>query len=52
MPPHKRRRELDHFIGAIVSGTTPLAGGGEAVKALALADAALESLRTGSAVRI
>jgi predicted dehydrogenase len=52
MPPHKRRRELDHFIGAIARGTTPLAGGGEGVKALALADAALESFRTGRPVRV
>ena len=46
------RRELDHFIGAIVSGTPPLVGGSDGVKALALADAAHESLRTGRAVRI
>jgi myo-inositol 2-dehydrogenase/D-chiro-inositol 1-dehydrogenase len=46
------RRELDHFIGAIASGTTPLVGGGEGVKALALADAALESFRTGRAIGI
>jgi hypothetical protein len=41
------RRELDHFIGAIASGTTPLVGGGEGVKALALADAALEIISNG-----
>ena len=46
------RRELDHFIGAIASGTTPLVGSGEGVKALALADAALESFRTGRPVRV
>jgi myo-inositol 2-dehydrogenase / D-chiro-inositol 1-dehydrogenase len=46
------RRELDHFISAIVSGTPPLVGGNDGVKALALADAALESFRTGRAVRI
>ncbi len=46
------RRELDHFIGAIASGAAPLVGGSDGVKALALADAALESLRTGRAVRI
>jgi len=46
------RRELDHFIGAIASGAAPLVGGGDGVKALALADAALESFRTGRAVRI
>jgi hypothetical protein len=46
------RRELDHFIGAIASGAAPLVGGGDGVKALALADAGLESLRTGRAVRV
>ena len=46
------RRELAHFIGAIVSGTPPLIGGEDGVKALELADAALESLRTGRAVEI
>jgi predicted dehydrogenase len=30
----------------------PLVGGSDGVKALALADAALESMRTGRAVRI
>jgi myo-inositol 2-dehydrogenase/D-chiro-inositol 1-dehydrogenase len=46
------RRELAHFIGAIVDGTPPLIGGEDGVKALELADAALESLRTGRAVSI
>jgi myo-inositol 2-dehydrogenase / D-chiro-inositol 1-dehydrogenase len=46
------RRELDHFIGAIVSGAVPMVGGGDGVKALALADAALESFRTGRSVRV
>jgi myo-inositol 2-dehydrogenase/D-chiro-inositol 1-dehydrogenase len=46
------RRELDHFIDAIASGAAPLIGGGDGVKALALADAALGSLRTGCVVRI
>ena len=46
------RRELAHFIGAIVSGTPPLSGGEDGAKALELADATLESLRTGRAVRI
>jgi myo-inositol 2-dehydrogenase / D-chiro-inositol 1-dehydrogenase len=46
------RRELDHFIGAIARGVAPLVGGGDGVKALALADAGLESFRTGRAVRI
>jgi myo-inositol 2-dehydrogenase / D-chiro-inositol 1-dehydrogenase len=46
------RRELDHFIDAIGSGTAPQVGGGDGVRALALADAALESLRTGCSVRV
>jgi len=46
------RRELDHFIDAIASGAAPLVGGSDGVKALALADAGLESFRTGRAVRI
>jgi myo-inositol 2-dehydrogenase / D-chiro-inositol 1-dehydrogenase len=46
------RRELDHFIGAIGKGAPPLVGGDDGVRALALADAALESFRTGRAVRI
>jgi myo-inositol 2-dehydrogenase/D-chiro-inositol 1-dehydrogenase len=46
------RRELDHFIGAVVAGATPLVGGDDGVKALALADAALESFRSGRAVGI
>jgi myo-inositol 2-dehydrogenase/D-chiro-inositol 1-dehydrogenase len=46
------RRELDHFIGAIASGAMPLVGGDDGVKALALADAALESFRTGRPVKV
>jgi myo-inositol 2-dehydrogenase / D-chiro-inositol 1-dehydrogenase len=46
------RRELDHFIGAIGNGTPPLVGGADGVRALALAEAALESLRTGRAVAV
>src|SRR5207245_3685982 len=40
------RRELDHFIRAIGTGTAPLVGGDDGIKALALADAALESFQT------
>jgi myo-inositol 2-dehydrogenase / D-chiro-inositol 1-dehydrogenase len=36
------RRELDHFIAAIGSGTAPLVGGNDGVRALVLADAAFE----------
>jgi myo-inositol 2-dehydrogenase / D-chiro-inositol 1-dehydrogenase len=46
------RCELDHCISAIASGRPPLVSGSDGVRALALADAALESLRTGRAVRI
>jgi myo-inositol 2-dehydrogenase/D-chiro-inositol 1-dehydrogenase len=46
------RLELAHFIDAIEGGTTPLTGGDDGVKALALADAALEASRTGRAVRL
>jgi len=46
------RRELDHFIDAIGSGTPPLVGGADGVRALVLAEAALESLRRGRAVAV
>jgi myo-inositol 2-dehydrogenase/D-chiro-inositol 1-dehydrogenase len=46
------RRELDHFVTAVVTGTAPLTGGADGVKALVLADAALESLKTGRAVAV
>jgi hypothetical protein len=36
----------------IGKGGTPLVGGDDGVKALALADAALESFRTGRVIRI
>ena len=40
------RRELDHFVDALSRGTPPRPGGGDGLKALALADAALQSLET------
>ena len=40
------RRELDHFVAALTRGTPPLPGGDDGVKALALAEAALQSLET------
>jgi myo-inositol 2-dehydrogenase/D-chiro-inositol 1-dehydrogenase len=46
------RRELDHFIDAIGNGTAPLAGGADGVRALVLADAALESSQAGRAARV
>jgi myo-inositol 2-dehydrogenase / D-chiro-inositol 1-dehydrogenase len=46
------RLELAHFIDAIENGATPFPNGEDGVKALALADAALEASRTGRAVRL
>ncbi len=46
------RRELDHFIRAVADGTPPLVGGGDGVRALALADAAVESHRIGRPVKM
>jgi myo-inositol 2-dehydrogenase/D-chiro-inositol 1-dehydrogenase len=46
------RRELDHFIRAVADGTAPLVGGEDGVRALALADAAVKSQRTGRAVKL
>ncbi len=46
------RRELDHFIAALDSGTAPVVGGTDGVKALHLAEAALQSLQTGRAVAV
>ena len=44
--------EIDHFVDCVEKGTKPLAGFAEGREALRLADAALESLRRGAAVRI
>ena len=46
------RLELDHFIRALTHGALPHPGGDDGVKALALADAALQSLQTGRAVAL
>lgn len=46
------RGELDHFIQAVGNGTAPLVGGAEGVRALALAEAADQSARTGHVVRL
>ena len=46
------RRELDHFITAVSSGGAPLVGAKEGIRALALADAAVESARSGHAVKL
>lgn len=46
------RAELDHFIECCESGANPIAGFTEGREALLLADAALESARTGRAVEV
>jgi len=46
------RCELDHFIAAVTNNEPPSVGGSDGVKALALAEAALESLATGRAVAL
>jgi myo-inositol 2-dehydrogenase / D-chiro-inositol 1-dehydrogenase len=44
--------EVDHFVDCFEQGREPLAGFAEGREALRLADAALESLRTGQTVRL
>jgi myo-inositol 2-dehydrogenase/D-chiro-inositol 1-dehydrogenase len=44
--------EVDHFVDCFEQGQQPLAGFAEGREALRLADAALESLRTGQTVRL
>ena len=46
------RAELDHFIDCVNTGASPLAGFAEGREALRLADAALDSMRSGRAVRL
>jgi myo-inositol 2-dehydrogenase/D-chiro-inositol 1-dehydrogenase len=46
------RREVDHFISAVARGVTPAVGDDDGVRALALADAALDSLQTGRVFRL
>ena len=46
------RAELDHLIIAMEQGVQPSPGFADGREALALAEAALESLRTGEAVRL
>jgi myo-inositol 2-dehydrogenase/D-chiro-inositol 1-dehydrogenase len=46
------RLELDHFIDALTRGAPPQPAGSDGIKALALADAALESLQTRRAVAL
>ena len=44
--------EIDHFVDCIEHGTAPLVGYRDGREALRLADAALESMRTGRTVRL
>ena len=44
------RAELDHFAACLQQGKPPSPSGEDGRRALALADAAVESLRTGRAV--
>ena len=46
------RRELDHFIAALDGGGAPSVGGADGVNALALAEAALQSARSGRPVAL
>jgi myo-inositol 2-dehydrogenase/D-chiro-inositol 1-dehydrogenase len=46
------RAELDHFVTAVETGSTPSPGFADGRAALVLADAANESLRTGSTVKV
>ena len=46
------RAEWRHFISVAGNGTTPLVGGADGERALALADAALASLQSGHAVTV
>jgi myo-inositol 2-dehydrogenase/D-chiro-inositol 1-dehydrogenase len=46
------RRELDDFIDAVLEGRAPRAGGEDGKRALLLADAAWESVKTGAPVRL
>ena len=46
------RRELEHFIEAVGTGVPPSGGAADGIRALALADAALESANGGSPVKL
>jgi myo-inositol 2-dehydrogenase / D-chiro-inositol 1-dehydrogenase len=46
------RAEIDHFVQCVEAGRTPMASFADGRAALALADAALESARTGRTVRL
>jgi myo-inositol 2-dehydrogenase/D-chiro-inositol 1-dehydrogenase len=46
------RSELDQFIAAVTGQTAPPTGGADGLRALVLADGAVESLRSGRVVRL
>ncbi len=46
------RRELDHFIAAVAGKTAPATTGADGLAALVLADACVESVRTGKPVEL
>ena len=46
------RRELEHFIAAVSAKTPPATSGADGLAALVLADACVESARTGKPVRV
>jgi myo-inositol 2-dehydrogenase/D-chiro-inositol 1-dehydrogenase len=46
------RLEIDHFVDALTRGTPPAPSGSDGVKALVLADAALQSVQTGRAIAL
>lgn len=46
------RLELDHFLESLQRGTPPSVGAEDGLRSILLAEAAMESLRTGKAVRV
>ena len=46
------RLEIDHFVDALTRSTPPVPGGSDGVRALVLADAALQSVQTGRAIAL
>lgn len=44
--------EIDHFVDCIEKGVKPIAGFQDGLEALRLADAALESMRTGQTIKL
>ena len=44
--------EIDHFVDCVERGTAPLVGYRDGREALRLADAALDSMRTGQTIRL